>query len=134
LTPGRELDKVQSPKRNLLRRGQAYAVKPVKLHDVQSHNPIGDIINDLFISRGTMSTDVISVVNHAPRVSATKLFIDFAISDERQKILVQRGRESAKPGLKPEGYPEHLKVVPSPGPARGELGDYSRRYRELFVR
>ena len=35
-------------------------VKPFKLHDVQSHNPIGDIINDLFISRGAMPTDVIS--------------------------------------------------------------------------
>jgi ABC-type uncharacterized transport system YnjBCD substrate-binding protein len=119
LTPGRELDKVQSPKRNLLRRGQAYAVKPVKLHDVQSHNPIGDIINDLFISRGTMATDVISVVNHAPHVSAAKLFIDFAISDEGQKILVQRGRESTKPGLKPEGYPRASQSRSEPGTARG---------------
>ena len=81
-----------------------------------------------------VATHPISVVSHAPHVSAAKLFIDFAISDEGQKIFVQRGRESAKPGLKPEGYPEHLKVVPSRVQLAEKLGDYSRRYRELFVR
>jgi len=81
-----------------------------------------------------VATHPISVVNHAPHASAAKLFIDFAISDEGQKIFVQRGRESAKPGMKPEGYPEHLKVVPSRVQLAEKLGDYSRRYRELFVR
>jgi iron(III) transport system substrate-binding protein len=81
-----------------------------------------------------VATHPISVVNHAPHLSAAKLFIDFAISEEGQKIFVRRGRESAKPGLKPEGYPTHLKVVPSRVQLAEKLGDYSRQYRELFVR
>src|SRR6266571_6775404 len=60
-----------------------------------------------------VATHPISVVNRAPHLNAAKLFIDFAISDEGQKIFIQRGRESAKPGLKPEGYPGQLKVFPS---------------------
>jgi hypothetical protein len=54
--------------------------------------------------------------------------------NEGQKIFVQRGRESAKPGLRPEGYPSHLKVLPSRVQLAEKLEEYSRRYRELFVR
>ena len=81
-----------------------------------------------------VATHPISVVNRAPHINVAKLFIDFAISDEGQRIFVQRGRESAKPGLKPEGYPSQLKVFPSRVQLAEKLEDYSRRYRELFVR
>lgn len=81
-----------------------------------------------------VATHPISVVNRAPHLNTAKLFIDFAISDEGQRIFVQRGRESAKPGLKPDGYPGHLKVFPSRVQLAEKLEDYSRRYRELFVR
>jgi iron(III) transport system substrate-binding protein len=80
-----------------------------------------------------VATHPISVVNRAPHLNAAKLFIDFAISDEGQRIFVQRGRESAKPGLKPEGYPSQLKVFPSRVQLAEKLEEYSRRYRELFV-
>lgn len=75
----------------------------------------------------------ISVVEKAPHASAAKLFIDFALSEEGQKIFVQRGRESARPGLKPDGYPAQLKVAPSHVPLAEKLDDYSRRFRSLFV-
>jgi iron(III) transport system substrate-binding protein len=81
-----------------------------------------------------LATHPISIVNHAPHANAAKLFIDFAISDEGQKIFLKRGREPAKPGLKPEGYPGHLKVVPSRVQLAEKLEEYSRQYRELFVR
>jgi iron(III) transport system substrate-binding protein len=81
-----------------------------------------------------IATHPISIVDRAPHLNAARLFIDFALSDEGQKIFVQRGRESAKPGLKPEGYPGHLKVFPSRVELAEKLEEYSRRYRELFVR
>ena len=62
------------------------------------------------------------------------MFIDFALSDEGQKMFLKRGRESAKPGLKPEGYPTHLKVFPSRVQLAEKLEDYNRQYRVLFVR
>jgi iron(III) transport system substrate-binding protein len=80
-----------------------------------------------------IATHPISIVDRAPHLNAAKLFIDFTLS-EGQKIFVQRGRESAKPGLKPEGYPSHLKFFPSRVQLAEKLEEYSRRYRELFVR
>ncbi len=76
----------------------------------------------------------ISIVEKAPHPNAAKLFIDFTLSDEGQKIFVQRGRESAKPGLKPEGYPTHLKLFPSRVQLAEKLEEYTQRYRALFVR
>ena len=76
----------------------------------------------------------ISIVEKAPHPNAARLFIDFTISDEGQNIFIRRGRESAKPGLKPEGYPAHLKLFPSRVQLAEKLEDYSQRYRALFVR
>lgn len=75
----------------------------------------------------------ISIVEKAPHPNAAKLFIDFVLSDEGQKLFVQRGRESAKPGLKPEGYPANLKVAPSRVQLAEKLQDYTKQYESLFV-
>ena len=76
----------------------------------------------------------ISVVSRAPHLNAAKLFIDFALSEEGQKIFVQRGRESARAGMKPEGYPSHLKVFPSRVELAEKLEEYNKRFRSLFLR
>ena len=76
----------------------------------------------------------ISIVEKSPHPNAAKLFIDFALSDEGQRIFVQRGRESAKPGLKPDGYPTNLRVAPSRVQLAEKLADYTRQYEALFVR
>jgi iron(III) transport system substrate-binding protein len=76
----------------------------------------------------------ISIVERSPRPNAARLFIDFALSDEGQRVFLKRGREPAMPGLRPEGYPGHLKVIPSRVHLAEKLDDYSRQYRALFVR
>jgi iron(III) transport system substrate-binding protein len=81
-----------------------------------------------------VATHPISVVNRAPHQNAAKLFTDFVLSEEGQKIFIQKGRESARVGLKPEGYPGHLKVFPSRMQLAEKLADYTRRYESLFVK
>jgi len=81
-----------------------------------------------------VATHPISIINRAPHPNAAKLFIDFVLSEEGQKIFIQKGRESARVGLKPEGYPGHLKVFPSRMQLAKRLADYTRRYESLFVK
>jgi iron(III) transport system substrate-binding protein len=76
----------------------------------------------------------ISIVNRAPHPNAARLFIDFVLSEEGQKIFVQRGRESARIGMKPEGYPGRLQVFPSRVQLAEKLADYNRRFETMFVR
>ena len=89
----------------------------------------------LFILIGGRDRGDASHQHRQPRPPSehVKLFIDFALSDQGQKIFIQRGRESAKAGLKPEGYPEYLKVFPSRVQLAEKLEEYGRLYRELFV-
>jgi ABC-type Fe3+ transport system substrate-binding protein len=86
------------------------------------------------IEPGIVALHPISVVERGPNPNAAKLFIDFVLSEEGQKIFVQRGRESALPQMKPEGYPAQLKVFPSRVQLAENLADYNRRYRALFLR
>ena len=76
----------------------------------------------------------ISMVERAPHPNAAKLFIDYALSEEGQKLFAARGREPARPGIRPEGYPANLKVVPSRVELAEKLVEYRRRYEALFVR
>lgn len=76
----------------------------------------------------------ISIVEKTPHPNAARLFIDFALSDEGQKVFLQRGREPAKPGLRPEGYPVNLKAFPSRVQLAEKLDERSRQFRALFVR
>lgn len=76
----------------------------------------------------------ISIVEKAPHPNAARLFIDFALSDEGQRVFLQRGREPAKPGLRPEGYPVNLKGFPSRVQLAEKLDEYGRQFRALFVR
>ena len=76
----------------------------------------------------------ISIVENAPHSNAARLFIDFALSDEGQRVFLQRGREPAKPGLRPEGYPVNLKGFPSRVQLAEKLDEYGRQFRALFLR
>ena len=76
----------------------------------------------------------ISLVDRAPHPNAAKLFIDYVLSEEGQKLFAARGREPARAGIRPEGYPTHLKVVPSRVELAEKLVEYRRGYEALFVR
>jgi iron(III) transport system substrate-binding protein len=76
----------------------------------------------------------ISILDRAPNPNAAKLFIDYVLSEEGQRLFASRGREPARPGIRPEGYPSHLKVIPSRVELAEKLADYTRRYEALFVK
>jgi iron(III) transport system substrate-binding protein len=76
----------------------------------------------------------ISIIDRAPHLNAAKLFVDYVLSEEGQRLFAKRGREPARPGIRPEGYPSHIKVVPSRVELAEKLADYTRRYEALFVK
>jgi iron(III) transport system substrate-binding protein len=76
----------------------------------------------------------ISIVERAPHLNAAKLFIEYVLSEEGQRLLAKRGREPARPGIRPEGYPDQLKIVPSRVELAEKLADYTRRFEGLFVK
>jgi iron(III) transport system substrate-binding protein len=94
----------------------------------------GAPVDWLAIEPAIVALHPISMVAQAPHANAARLFIDYALSEEGQKLFAQRGREPARPGIRPEGYPANLKIVPSRVELADKLADYTRRYESLFVR
>ena len=76
----------------------------------------------------------IALVQRAPHPNAAKLFIDYVLSEEGQKLFAQRGRVAARPGVKPAGFPNDLKLAPSRMELAEKLQEYNQRYEALFVK
>ena len=77
----------------------------------------------------------ISLVTKAPHANAARLFIDFVLSTEGQNIMVKLGRVAARPGIKPEGYPEKLKLfLPNAEQVADQLEENHKLYDSLFLK
>ena len=77
----------------------------------------------------------ISMVSKAPHPNAARLFIDFVISAEGQGIIAKLGRVAARPGIKPEGYPEKLKLfLPNAELVAAQLDENHKLYESLFLK
>jgi len=84
------------------------------------------------------TTSLIGIVQGAPHPNAARLFVEFAISEEGQKVLAEHDYLPADPkvpakiaDLKPQAG--HFKVnVVTPQMARDDLPEWTRLYHELF--
>jgi len=77
----------------------------------------------------------ISLVTKAPHANAGRLFIDFVLSAEGQNIMVKLGRVAARPGVKPDGYPEKLKLfLPNAELVAAQLEENRKLYESLFLK
>ena len=76
----------------------------------------------------------IALVQRAPHPNAAKLFIDYVLSEEGQRLFAQRGRVAARPGVKPPGFPNELKFAPSRMELAEKLHEYNKRFEALFVK
>jgi len=77
----------------------------------------------------------VSAVAKAPHPNAARLFIDFVLSAEGQTLMAKLGRVSARQGVKPEGYPEKLKLfLPNAEIVAANLEENRRLYESLFMK
>ena len=75
----------------------------------------------------------LSLVDKAPHPNAARLFIDFVLSAEGQGTIAKLGRVAARQGIKPEGYPENLKLfLPNPELVAAQLEENRKLYESLF--
>jgi len=56
------------------------------------------------------------------------------VRPDGEELFIQRGRVSARVGMKPEGFPSHLKLFPSRVQLVEKLTEYNRRFESLFIK
>jgi iron(III) transport system substrate-binding protein len=77
----------------------------------------------------------LSLVDRAPNPNAARLFIDFVLSAEGQGMIAKLGRVAARQGVKPEGYPESLKLfLPNAELVAAQLEENRKLYESLFLK
>jgi iron(III) transport system substrate-binding protein len=77
----------------------------------------------------------LSLVDKAPHPNAARLFIDFVLSAEGQGTIAKLGRVAARQGIKPEGYPENLKLfLPNAELVAAQLEENRKLYESLFLK
>ena len=77
----------------------------------------------------------LSLVDKAPHPNAARLFIDFVLSAEGQGTIAKLGRVAARQGIKPEGYPENLKLfLPNPELVAAQFEENRKLYESLFLK
>lgn len=76
----------------------------------------------------------VSLAARAPHPNAARLFIDYVLSEEGQNLFAREGRESSRPGVKPAGFPDHLRFHASRPELAENLEENNRLYEEIFVR
>lgn len=80
-----------------------------------------------------MALHPIAVVANAPHPNTARLFIDYVLSKEGQDLFSRKGRVSARPGIKPEGFPARLRLHPSRLKLAAKLEENNRLFRSIFL-
>ena len=80
-----------------------------------------------------MGLHPISLVANAPHPNTARLFIDYVLSEEGQTHFSLKGRVAARPRIKPEGFPSHLRLHPSRLKLADKLEENHGLFRSIFL-
>lgn len=91
--------------------------------------PVESVAADPVISRVTP----FALGQYAPHPNVGKLFIDFVLSEEGQKILRSFGRSSARKGIEPDELQKKgVKLYVSDISLAKDYAQYDKEFREIF--
>ena len=74
----------------------------------------------------------IALGRYAPHPNVGKLFIDFALSEEGQKILRSFGRSSARKGIEPDELQKKASSCTSATLVSRRTTRYDKEFKEIF--
>jgi len=102
-------------------------------HLVQSAKKLGAPVESLPLTPVVSRVTPIALGRYAPHPNVGKLFIDFALSEEGQKILRGFGRSSARKGIEPDDLQRKgIKLYVSDISLAKDYARYDKEFKEIF--
>jgi iron(III) transport system substrate-binding protein len=102
-------------------------------HLVQSAKKRGAPVESLPITPVVSRVTPIALGRYAPHPNVGKLFIDFSLSEEGQKILRGFGRSSARKGIEPDDLQRKgIKLYVSDISLAKDYARYDKEFKEIF--
>ncbi len=102
-------------------------------HLVQAAKKLGGPVESLPLTPVVSRVTPIALGRYAPHPNVGKLFIDFALSEEGQKILRSFGRSSARKGIEPDELQKKgIKLYVSDISLAKDYARYDKEFKEIF--
>ena len=125
------------PGRTLITQVLASGETPLAVNDydhlVQSAKKRGAPVESLPITPVVSRVTPIALGRYAPHPNVGKLFIDFSLSEEGQKILRGFGRSSARSGIEPDDLQRKgIKLYVSDIALAKDYARYDKEFKEIF--
>lgn len=125
------------PGRTLITQVLASGEAPLAVNDydhlVQSAKKRGAPVESLPITPVVSRVTPIALGRYAPHPNVGKLFIDFSLSEEGQKILRGFGRSSARSGIEPDDLQRKgIKLYVSDISLAKDYARYDKEFKEIF--
>jgi iron(III) transport system substrate-binding protein len=125
------------PGRTLITQVLASGEAPLAVNDydhlVQSAKKRGAPVESLPVTPVVSRVTPIALGRYAPHPNVGKLFIDFSLSEEGQKILRGFGRSSARSGIEPDDLQRKgIKLYVSDISLAKDYARYDKEFKEIF--
>jgi iron(III) transport system substrate-binding protein len=125
------------PGRTLITQVLASGEAPLAVNDydhlVQSAKKRGAPVESLPLTPTISRVTPIGLGRYAPHPNVGKLFIDFSLSEEGQKILRSSGRSSARKGIEPDELQRKgVKFYVSDISLAKDYARYDKEFKEIF--
>lgn len=102
-------------------------------HLVQSAKKLGAPVESLPVTPVVSRVTPIALGRYAPHPNVGKLFIDFVLSEEGQKLLRGFGRSSARKGIEPDELQRKgIKLYVSDISLAKDYARYDKEFKEIF--
>jgi iron(III) transport system substrate-binding protein len=102
-------------------------------HLVQSAKKLGSPVESLPLTPVVSRVTPIAVGRYAPHPNVGKLFVDFVLSEEGQKLLRGFGRSSARKGIEPDDLQRKgIKLYVSDISLAKDYARYDKEFKEIF--
>ncbi|HLN86425.1 MAG TPA: extracellular solute-binding protein [Candidatus Limnocylindrales bacterium] len=101
-------------------------------YNVERVKKAGAPLDWVALEPAIVHTVTAGINRNAPHPNASKLFMDFLLSEEGQRIYLGENMQPARRGLAPAWVPRNLKLLVNDPDIGDKVGDYQKLFAEIF--
>lgn len=101
-------------------------------YNIERIKKTGAPLDWVVLEPAIVHTVTAGINRNAPHPNASKLFMDFLISEEGQRIYLGENMQPARRGLAPAWVPKNLKLHINDPEIGDKFGDYQKLFGEIF--
>ena len=117
---------------NLVAAGELPLAIDLYAYNIERTKKAGAPLDWVAFEPAIVHTVLAGINKNAPHPNASKLFMDFLLSEEGQRIYLNENMQPARRGFVPPWFPKGLKLHVNDPEIGDKFGDYQKLFGEIF--